>query len=83
MAVYSVGKVLEVVPDVQIMGGDVILHLNSKNEVIGKLLSGDEILLNEIGDSLLQSANTSTSEPVKPAKGKKAKPEGDLNLDDL
>lgn len=90
---YTVSDFYAKFPEAQFMGGDVILHVGSKNQVVARLIAEDTVVLTDDGKALLastpepavESADTSTS--AKKPKRKKAEVEepstDELDLDEL
>lgn len=77
---YTVKEFIVAFPDAQFVGGDVILHVGSKNVVAAKLVAEDTVVLTEAGKNLVESVDTSAGEE-KP-KRRRGKTD-DLDLEDL
>lgn len=60
---HTLDKVQSALPDAQFVGGDVIVHTAGKNVVVGRLLAGEVVDLNDAGEALLPAAAPRTRAP--------------------
>lgn len=68
MSQITVSQLLEKAPDAQFVGGSIILHVESTNVEIGKLLPDEVVELTDAGADLLESV----APPEKKSRKRKA-----------